>query len=200
MSLSTNTTYRVYVEKLGATSVSQFVGNPGEIFYDPADPKLKFSDGSTAGGLTLGGSGIIGHLYMTGNSTDTTFPAASSNVWTKVLGTTTVGDYNVGFTHTNNRLTCTSTTNDRYLVTSAIYFEGDGGTFTSSFGFYDSNVSGIRTSSTVTHEAENLIINHVNLSDVVQLNQNDYIEVHAKNVDDDTAIKIVDMNLIITKI
>jgi len=199
MSLSTNTTYRVYVEKLGATSASQFVGNPGEIFYDPANPELKLSDGSTSGGLSLGATPVVGHFYMTGNSTDTTFTPASNDVWTKVAGTTTVGDFNIGFTHTNNRLTCTSTTNDRYLVTGGVYFEANGGTFTSSFGFYDSNV-GIRTSSVVTHEAENLIINHVTLNDVVQLNQNDYIEIYVKNVDDDTAIKIVDMNLIVTRI
>jgi hypothetical protein len=199
MSLSTNTTYRIYVEKLGATDPTEFIGNQGEIFYDPFDPELKLSDGSTPGGVTLGSSPVVGHLYVVGNATNTTFPAASDNVWTKVAGTTTVGDFNVGFTHTNNRLTCTSTTTDLYLVTAGIYFEGVGGTYDAQFSFYDSNV-GIRTSATVTHEASNGIINHVTLTDVVQLNQNDYVEVHVKNTADDTSIHISDMNLILTKI
>ena len=50
MSLSTNTTYRVYLEKLGGSNPSEFVGNEGELFYDPSTTSLKFSDGTTAGG------------------------------------------------------------------------------------------------------------------------------------------------------
>jgi hypothetical protein len=57
MSLSTNTTYRVFVEKLGASDPAQFVGNAGEVFLDPSVPTLKLSDGSTAGGVQIGGGG-----------------------------------------------------------------------------------------------------------------------------------------------
>ena len=57
MSLSTNTTYRVLVEKLGASAPSQFVGNEGEVFYDPSNPSLFLSDGSTSGGVAIGGTG-----------------------------------------------------------------------------------------------------------------------------------------------
>ena len=57
MSLSTNTTYRVLVEKLGASDPSQFVGNEGEVFYDPNSPSLLLSDGTTPGGVAIGGSG-----------------------------------------------------------------------------------------------------------------------------------------------
>ena len=57
MSLSTNTTYRVLVEKLGSSDPNQFIGNEGEVFYDPSIPALKLSDGSTTGGLTIGGGG-----------------------------------------------------------------------------------------------------------------------------------------------
>ena len=52
-----NTTYRVLVEKLGAQDASQFIGNEGEVFYDPNNPLLKLSDGTTAGGLSIGGAG-----------------------------------------------------------------------------------------------------------------------------------------------
>ena len=52
----TNTTYRVLVEKLGGTDPLDFVGNEGEIFYDPdaSSPTLRLSDGSTAGGSSVG--------------------------------------------------------------------------------------------------------------------------------------------------
>ena len=56
-----NTTYRILVEKLGASDPSTFVGNEGETFYDPDanPPVLKLSDGSTPGGIAFaaGGSG-----------------------------------------------------------------------------------------------------------------------------------------------
>lgn len=52
-----NTTYRVLVEKLGASQPNEFIGNEGEIFYDPNTPELKLSDGSTIGGLTIAGGG-----------------------------------------------------------------------------------------------------------------------------------------------
>lgn len=48
------TTNRVFVEKLGGTSASSFVGNTGELFYDPSAGNLKVSDGSTAGGVAAG--------------------------------------------------------------------------------------------------------------------------------------------------
>jgi hypothetical protein len=51
----TNTTYRVLVEKLGDSQPTQFVGNEGEIFYDPSIPSLSLSDGTTMGGLAIGG-------------------------------------------------------------------------------------------------------------------------------------------------
>ena len=63
MSLSTNTTYRVFVEKLGATDPAQFVGNEGELFFDPSGTSLKISDGSTAGGVAAGGGGGGGESY-----------------------------------------------------------------------------------------------------------------------------------------
>ena len=53
MSLSTNTTYRFLVEKLGSSNPEEFIGNEGEVFYDPSVPALKISDGSTPGGITI---------------------------------------------------------------------------------------------------------------------------------------------------
>jgi hypothetical protein len=49
--LATNTIYRLYVEKLGAESPTGFVGNKGELFYNPNDGNIKYSDGVTPGGV-----------------------------------------------------------------------------------------------------------------------------------------------------
>jgi hypothetical protein len=49
--LSTNTIYRLYVEKLGAAPPSSFVGNKGELFYDPNIGDIRYSDGVTPGGV-----------------------------------------------------------------------------------------------------------------------------------------------------
>ena len=48
------TIHRVLVEKLGATDAADFVGNAGELFFDPSTTTLKFSDGATAGGQSAG--------------------------------------------------------------------------------------------------------------------------------------------------
>ena len=47
-------TYRPFLEKLGGTNAATFVGNKGELFYDPNAGNLKVSDGSTAGGISAG--------------------------------------------------------------------------------------------------------------------------------------------------
>lgn len=64
------TTNRVFTEKLGGTTASAFVGNQGEIFYDPTTSVLRVSDGSTAGGVTVGGApAAIGCITMGENPT-----------------------------------------------------------------------------------------------------------------------------------
>jgi len=50
-----NTTYRVLVEKLGDSNPEEFIGNEGEVFYDPTGNVLRLSDGTTPGGVVLGG-------------------------------------------------------------------------------------------------------------------------------------------------
>jgi len=46
-------TYRTYIEKLGGTNANNFVGTVGDFFWSPTNPVLKFSDGSTPGGVSL---------------------------------------------------------------------------------------------------------------------------------------------------
>lgn len=72
MSLSTNTTYRIYVEKIGAQDPSTFVGDEGELFYDPFVPTIKLSDGTTAGGVSIGGGGASSQWVTTSAGIHTT--------------------------------------------------------------------------------------------------------------------------------
>lgn len=74
-----NTTYRVLVEKLGAQDPSQFIGNEGEVFYDPNSPILKLSNGTTPGGVSIGGTG------GTANTGNITFSAE------RIIGDTSDG-------------------------------------------------------------------------------------------------------------
>lgn len=49
-------TYRPFLERLGGSPVNKFVGEYGELFYDPTNPtldSLRISDGKTKGGVKL---------------------------------------------------------------------------------------------------------------------------------------------------
>ena len=70
--------YRPFPEKLGGQSATSFVGNQGDLFYDPTTATLRVSDGSTAGGVVVGAGGTIitdstrkiytdNHIRFTGN-------------------------------------------------------------------------------------------------------------------------------------
>jgi len=48
-----NTTYRFFVEKLGGSDPEEFIGNEGELFYDPVGQSLRISDGETPGGIVI---------------------------------------------------------------------------------------------------------------------------------------------------
>lgn len=51
------TTFKLFAEKMGGSVTTSYVGNTGEIFYDPSTGSLRLSDGSTAGGIAIGGGG-----------------------------------------------------------------------------------------------------------------------------------------------
>lgn len=50
-------TYRTYLEKLGNTDAQSFIGQKGDLFFDPEVRALKVSDGVTAGGNAVSGGG-----------------------------------------------------------------------------------------------------------------------------------------------
>ena len=101
MSLSTNTTYRFLVEKLGATDPTAFVGNEGEVFYDPSVAALKLSDGSTSGGVTIGGGGGGGESYWestgAGINTSSNVGVGTTNPTVKLQVGSTFDSQVIGF-------------------------------------------------------------------------------------------------------
>jgi hypothetical protein len=80
--MNTNTVYRVYLEKLGGSSPTSFIGDEGELFFDPNVPILKKSDGVTPGGVIvgMGASSIPQQFVFVSDKTD--LPEASGGVIT----------------------------------------------------------------------------------------------------------------------
>ena len=64
--MTTNATFKPFLEKLGGTSSLDYIGNAGELFYSPTSGFLRLSDGITAGGLpTYESSDVItSHIYL----------------------------------------------------------------------------------------------------------------------------------------
>ena len=55
--MTTKSTYKIMLDKMGGTDVTQYKGLPGEIFWDPTVGQLKLSDGTTPGGAVISISG-----------------------------------------------------------------------------------------------------------------------------------------------
>jgi hypothetical protein len=64
-----NTTYKLFPAKMGGREASTFIGKKGEIFYDPTTTTLRISDGSTAGGISIGGNNTYGQFHSTATQT-----------------------------------------------------------------------------------------------------------------------------------
>jgi hypothetical protein len=52
-----NKTFKPFVEKIGNTDAEDFIGNEGDLFYDPTTTTLRISDGETPGGNVVSGGG-----------------------------------------------------------------------------------------------------------------------------------------------
>jgi hypothetical protein len=52
-----NKTYVAFVDKQGGTTATNYIGNEGELFYDPSTTTLRVSDGVTPGGSVVSGGG-----------------------------------------------------------------------------------------------------------------------------------------------
>jgi hypothetical protein len=63
-----NKTFKLFADKMGGRQAGDYIGNEGEIFYDPTGTSLRISDGVTAGGqsLSAGGGGDTGDITFNG--------------------------------------------------------------------------------------------------------------------------------------
>jgi hypothetical protein len=83
--------YRPFVEKLGGANATTFVGDEGEIFYDPSSDTLRRSDGNTPGGVALTSVGSITSITSGGSSVvgvDTTTTGENALEFSSDNGTT----------------------------------------------------------------------------------------------------------------
>jgi len=145
MSLSANTVYRVFVEKLGGANPNDFVGDEGEVFYNPNDGVLKISDGSTPTGIVMNPIMPVGfftppdnHWYVNPNRTDIYTSTGSVAAPYKTVGAALSAIQNalqtgiVSFTDNGDSIANpqfiilqSSTTENIGLTTGHIYIQGD---------------------------------------------------------------------------
>jgi hypothetical protein len=52
-----NSIFKPFVEKIGNADAEEFIGNEGDLFYDPTTTTLRISDGETPGGNVVSGGG-----------------------------------------------------------------------------------------------------------------------------------------------
>lgn len=141
---------------------------------------------------------VNGQLYMQNNATSTTI--ASSSTFYKVSGTTSASADNSKFTHTDNRLTCDAEIVRKYLIQCTLSFNSSNGNVCE-FGFYDSQLAGIRTPSrtqataNASGRAEN-----VSFACVLFMSSGDYLEIHCANNTASNNITVTDMNFVVTEI
>lgn len=65
-----NKTFKAFVDKMGGTTATNYIGNEGELFYDPTTTTLRIGDGTTPGGTVLssGGGAGTGNFTFSGNT------------------------------------------------------------------------------------------------------------------------------------
>lgn len=119
----------------------------------------------------------FGQYYVENNATATT--VALANTYYKLAGTTTALADNSGFSHSNNRLTCTSVVTKFYVVTYSVTFTA-GAADVIAFKIYKngSEVLGSKSKATANPagRAEN-----ISGFAIVELALNDYIEIWTAN-------------------
>ena len=122
--------FRTFLEKLGGTAAAQFVGTKGDLFFDPdqATPALKVSDGSTPGGVAVGGSGSGGPRYK-GTAEFTNFSTSPAGSWTGAGITATFGAITSPSGYSTFQFTFTMAHDygdtDSYLILAQGHFHND---------------------------------------------------------------------------
>lgn len=148
--------------------------------------------------VNITNTAVNGQLYMQGNVTATVI--ANTNDFVKVAGTTSASADNAKFSHSNNRLTCDAVISRKYLIQCTLSFTS-GNANVCEFGFYDSQLNGIRTPSrtkataNAAGRAENVVF-----SCVLNMKSGDYLEIHARNTSAVTNITVDQLNFVVTEI
>lgn len=141
---------------------------------------------------------VNGQLYMQSNATATVVGA--TNTFYKVAGTTTPSPDNSKFSHSNNRLTCDAIISRKYLIQATLSFTS-GANNVCEFGFYDSQIAGIRTPSrTLSTANASGRAENVTFFCVLEMASGDYLEVHAANTTATTNITVESLNFVVTEI
>ena len=79
-----NTSFKLFADKMGATTATQYIGKKGEIFYDiDGTTPIRLSDGVTPGGIPFG-------ITNTSTTFNPQFKTVSGNT---LAGTVTTGAY-----------------------------------------------------------------------------------------------------------
>jgi hypothetical protein len=135
---------------------------------------------------------------MQANATPTVI--AATNTFVKIAGTTTASPDNSKFSHSNNRLTCDAVISRKYLIQANLAFDSFS-TNVCEFGFYDSQIPGIRVPSRTKATANAAgRAEGVSLFCVVEMQSGDFIEVHAANTSAINDITVEQLNFVITEI
>jgi hypothetical protein len=102
--MASNTTFKLFADKMGGTKANVYIGTPGEMFYDiDGNTAIRLSDGVTPGGIPFG-------IVSTRVSYSPQFTTANNET---LNGTVTTGSYvkhghichfrvNVDFANTTN--------------------------------------------------------------------------------------------------
>ncbi len=137
----------------------------------------------------------FGEYYVANNATATVIGGIGTYV--KLAGTTTALAANSGFSHTNNRLTCTSVVTKFYVVKFMVTFTSGSGDVVG-FKLYKngSEVLGskVRATANPAGRAENVFG-----FSIVELALNDYVEVWTANESSTTNVVGVDYSLLATE-
>jgi len=152
MSLSTNTTYRVFLEKLGNTLPNQFVGNAGEMFYDPSGSVVRFSDGNTPGGIFASAAGQQWLVNALGIHT-----LSSVGIATSILlsgADLTVPD-KIGFGNIDNNISIGESTTGSGGEANIIIGYGAGSSITTG---YDNIIMGYESGYYITDGGDNILM------------------------------------------
>ena len=146
----------------------------------------------------INNTSVNGQLYMQGNATATTI--AGTSTFVKVAGTTTASADNSKISHSDNRLTIDATINRRYLIQCHLSFSS-GNNNECEFGFYDSQLTAVRTPSRTKSTANSAgRAENVSFACVISGSIGDYLEIWCANNTATTDITVTEMNFIITEI